>query len=39
MQTINDKDLNDINGGGVIQTTPAMPGFILVNAIIKWLQK
>ena len=39
MQTMNDKDLKDINGGGIIQTAPAMPGLIIVNAIIKWMQK
>jgi len=36
---LENNDLKNINGGGIIQTAPAMPGIIIANAIIKWLQK
>lgn len=39
LRKLENNDLKNINGGGIIQTAPAMPGIIIANAIIKWLQK
>lgn len=40
METINTRELRNINGGMLVMpTAPAIPGLILVNAFTKWLQR